>query len=292
MRTEITKMWLGISAGLLLLNSSSAGLVSAASPLLTIKLSPPNSVLQGEPIFISISGTRSIKYLKFNGEKIPIFPYLGKSRGLVGVDLNQKPGDYPILVEFANKKIATTSIQILQQEHIEKPLGIPEKLGGNSTTSETQLVASLAAENLVLASTRTYPRSLWAKAFRFPIANPIVTDGYGYMRQTGSQDITHKGTDFHAPAGTPVLAMNRGIVRLARTFRVYGKTVIIDHGQGLQTLYMHLSKISVNEGQMVQRGQVIGKSGQTGYAESPHLHLSVRIQGVSIDPMKFMELFK
>ena len=267
-------------------------LVAVAQTTPTISLSPAASVLPGEPIFITLTSNSPLKSLKFNGQKIPAFTYLGKVRALIGLDLNQKPGNYPVLAEFQNKKTATTSIQILPREKVAEPLGIPEKLGGNTTSSAANLVSDLTSENYLISHTRTYPKSLWTKAFKFPITKPIVTDPYGYSRETSGYTIAHKGTDFRATVGTPVLAMNRGIVRLARTFRIYGRTIVVDHGQGVQTLYMHLSKINVNEGQLVARGEIIGKSGQTGYAESPHLHLSVRIQDVSVDPIKFMELFK
>ena len=85
--------------------------------------------------------------------------------------------------------------------------------------------------------------------------------------------------------------MNRGVVRLVRNFRNYGKTVVVDHGLGLFAFYMHLSRIKVNEGELVRPGQVIGLSGQSGYAEKPHLHLTVRVDRISIDAMKFMALF-
>ena len=88
------------------------------------------------------------------------------------------------------------------------------------------------------------------------------------------------------------MAMNRGVVRIARTGISYGKTIVVDHGLGLQTFYLHLSKIKVNVGELVLPGQIIGLSGQTGYTDAPHLHLSIRLNGVSIDPMKFMEFFK
>ena len=85
--------------------------------------------------------------------------------------------------------------------------------------------------------------------------------------------------------------MNRGVVRLSKKFTVYGNTVIIDHGNGVMTLYMHLSKRLVKEGSLVEQGQTIGKSGMTGYAEHPHLHISVRINNTSIDPLEFLKLF-
>lgn len=88
------------------------------------------------------------------------------------------------------------------------------------------------------------------------------------------------------------MAMNRGIVRVVKTYRNYGKVIVIDHGLGLMSFYLHLSKMKVNEGELVKRGQTIGLSGQTGYTLSPHLHLSLRINNNSIDPVKFMELFK
>ena len=98
--------------------------------------------------------------------------------------------------------------------------------------------------------------------------------------------------DLRAVKGTKVAAMERGVVRLAKTFDVYGKTIVIDHGLGVMTFYMHLSKINVNQGQLVTRGQIIGLSGDTGYAESPHLHITVRINNISVDPIEFLDLFR
>ncbi|MBA3733055.1 M23 family metallopeptidase [Patescibacteria group bacterium] len=104
--------------------------------------------------------------------------------------------------------------------------------------------------------------------------------------------MTHKGTDFRAKIGTEVHAMNDGVVLVASVGRNYGKHIVIDHGLGVMTFYLHLSEINIKEGDLVTKGQVIGLSGQTGYVTAPHLHLSVRINNISVDPMKFMELFQ
>ena len=85
--------------------------------------------------------------------------------------------------------------------------------------------------------------------------------------------------------------MNRGVVRLAKTFRNYGKTIVVDHGLGVMTFSMHLSKIYVGAGELVKKGQLIGLSGETGYAAKPHLHLTVRIGGISVDPVVFLDFF-
>jgi murein DD-endopeptidase MepM/ murein hydrolase activator NlpD len=132
---------------------------------------------------------------------------------------------------------------------------------------------------------------LWSRAFQYPLKTVFITDDYGYSRNTVNQTITHKGTDFRAVVGTDALAMNDGTIRIARTFTVYGNTVVIDHGIGVQSLYMHLSKLNVKEGERVKRGQIIGQSGDTGYVEAPHLHISIKINGISIDPVTFLKFF-
>lgn len=257
---------------------------------LEIKVSP-SEVLQGEPAWISVSGESDIRSISLNGHAIPFFFYKGRPSALVGIDIAQKPGSYEVEAKLRNGAVATTSLPIKERKKYEAVFDIPEKLGGNSTSSQKKLVATLSKENSLLASVRTGKKSYWSTPFRAPLATSVVTDEYGYSRKTGETAITHKGTDFRAAEGTKVYAMNRGIVRLARSLGIYGKTVVIDHGLGVQTMYMHLSKIVVNEGELVRAGQFIGKSGKTGYAEFPHLHVSVRIGGVSVDPMKFLALF-
>ena len=133
-------------------------------------------------------------------------------------------------------------------------------------------------------------KALWKLPFRPPVANPIVTDVFGYSRQGSAITLTHKGTDYRAPLGTPIYAMNRGVVRLSRLFRNYGNTIVVDHGLGVMTFYMHFSRMRVAEGQLVERGQLLGFSGDTGYVSAPHLHLTVRVNGASVDPEAFLKL--
>jgi murein DD-endopeptidase MepM/ murein hydrolase activator NlpD len=118
-----------------------------------------------------------------------------------------------------------------------------------------------------------------------------ISDVFGVQRVfNGSVQSTHQGLDFRVPAGTPVAAVNRGRVLLARPLFFEGNCIVIDHGQGLLTLYLHLSKFLVNEGDTVEKGQPIGASGGTGRATGPHLHLAVRWQGVYLDPQTLLAL--
>ena len=255
----------------------------------------PAQVIQGEPLMAVIEGVKKIsevEKISFDRQSVGVFMYQGKPTVLIGIDLRKKTGDYELSARFFGGKIINKIISVSAREKIEMPLGIPEKLGGNTKKSQDSLIATLTEENKSLANLRTGKKAFWTDKFIYPLSHITVTDAYGYSRKTGEYSIAHKGTDFRAKEGTPIMAMNRGVVRVARTYRNYGNVIVVDHGLGLMTFYLHLSKIKVNEGELVKRGQLIGLSGQTGYVLSPHLHLSVRISNNSIDPLKFMELFK
>ncbi len=255
----------------------------------------PEKVIQGEPLMVVIEGVKNVSAVKkmtFGGQPVGIFTYQGKPTALIGMDLRKKAGNYELVTQFSDGQSIKEIVSVGGREKIEAPLGIPQKLGGDTKESQDKLVNTLAEENKSLANIRTGKKAFWTEKFTYPLSQIVVTDDYGYSRKTGEYSLAHKGTDFRAKEGTPIMAMNRGVVRIARTYRNYGKVVVIDHGLGLITFYLHFSKIKVNEGELVKHGQMIGLSGQTGYALSPHLHLSIRINNNSIDPVKFMDLFK
>ena len=134
------------------------------------------------------------------------------------------------------------------------------------------------------------PEREWKGSFQRPVAAEI-SDVFGVQRVfNGAVQSTHQGLDFRVPTGTPVSAVNRGIVILARPLYFEGNCVVIDHGQGLLTLYLHLSEFRVKEGEHVSKGQQIALSGGTGRATGPHLHLAVRWQGVYLNPATLLSL--
>jgi murein DD-endopeptidase MepM/ murein hydrolase activator NlpD len=98
----------------------------------------------------------------------------------------------------------------------------------------------------------------------------------------------HTGVDFDASEGTPIHAAESGTVVSAGWMGGYGNATIIDHGNGLATLYAHQSAILVSGGQHVTRGQVIGRVGCTGACTGPHLHFEVRVNGTPVDPMPYL----
>lgn len=258
------------------------------APLVEVK---PDVILPGDPVFITINASSSPVSILWDKENLPIFTYEGKSRVLTAIDFSSKVTQHVVSVKLKSGQTLIQNVLITPREKIEKPLGIPEKLGGNTPAAATNLVNTLAAENKILNSVKSSPSPLWTKPFQYPLANVFITDTYGYDRDTVNQTIVHKGTDFRAAIGTEVHAMNKGIVRIARKFTAYGNAVVIDHGLGVQTLYMHMSRLDVKEGDTVEPGDLLGLSGDTGYVEAPHLHISVKINTISIDPAVFLSLF-
>jgi murein DD-endopeptidase MepM/ murein hydrolase activator NlpD len=122
-----------------------------------------------------------------------------------------------------------------------------------------------------------------------PIENINYTSNFGYRIDpfTGHQSF-HEGVDFAAESGTPINAAASGKVIYAETHAAYGKTVDIDHGNGLVTRYAHASELLVKEGDLVVRGQRIAKVGSTGRSTGPHLHFEVRLNGASQNPGRFL----
>ena len=139
---------------------------------------------------------------------------------------------------------------------------------------------------LVAAALRVlHDERLWEGTFAFPVPGG-VSSPYGVLSiYQGAVRGFHSGADFPVPEGTPVSAANRGVVRLAEPLPLSGNAVMIDHGLGVVTSYLHLSAISVTAGQRVLKGDVVGAVGRTGLATGPHLHWGLRVNGMHVDPV-------
>jgi murein DD-endopeptidase MepM/ murein hydrolase activator NlpD len=138
---------------------------------------------------------------------------------------------------------------------------------------------------------RVSPERLWEGNFILPVEGRIST-AFGLERRVSKHLVyRHRGVDIAAAEGTEVKAAASGVVSLAdESFVLHGKTVVVDHGQGVSSLYIHLSAIEVSEGERVARGEVIGRVGATGVATGPHVHFAVYAYHEPLDPLFWVEL--
>ena len=134
------------------------------------------------------------------------------------------------------------------------------------------------------------PHKLWQGRFQLPIKS-AMTSPFGNKRMfNGQLRSFHNGVDFRAPVGKPIYAANAGVVKLAKLLFFSGNIIIVDHGTGIFSNYAHLSRIDVEAGQHIEKGQPVGSSGATGRVNGPHLHWGIKVNGIYIDPLQFVDV--
>lgn len=134
---------------------------------------------------------------------------------------------------------------------------------------------------------RAHDERISGKRFQWPVSGPVSS---GFGQRSGGR---HDGIDILAPPGTPVLASERGVVAYAGSgMRGYGNAVILDHGDGIGTLYGHLGDIRVKSADTVDAGAPVGTVGRTGNATTAHLHFELRIDGKAMDPAPVLKTLK
>jgi murein DD-endopeptidase MepM/ murein hydrolase activator NlpD len=256
----------------------------------------PVKLANGSPVLFQVAAATSVKSISglWLGHNVTFF-HVPKSKiwyGLAGVSLETKPGNYDLrLIEnFANKRTAKLKkvVRVIQASYPK----ITVKVAKQYTEPNPQQLTAISADKMVKQRTfaAVSAERLWSGPFLAPVSEP-VSDVFGTARVFNQEvQSRHQGLDYAAPPGTPVHAINGGVVILARPMFFEGNCVIVDHGQGLLSLYLHLSEFKVKEGEAVAAGQIIALSGGTGRATGPHLHLAVRWQGVYLNPAILLKL--
>lgn len=247
---------------------------------------------QGDAVVVKFSDKNLfVQSALFDNQQIAFFPYGGSYRAVFGVPANKPPGAYALRITFDAGEVFEQVIRVKARKFTRITLGIPKEL---SLTPEG-LVDKVQAEKVNLDSivnVRT-AGALFRAPFGLPLRdNRKVSSSFGEIRKTGEMEIRHLGVDLVAPLGTAIGAMNGGVIRKTYTDLINGKSVILDHGEGIFSLYFHLNEVWVKEGEAIERGGIIGTVGKTGYATGPHLHLSLKIGGVSVDPFRFVAAFQ
>lgn len=167
-------------------------------------------------------------------------------------------------------------------------IGLTKDLTALYSTPDPRKVAEYRLLARVL--TTAHPDAVFETgALLMPFPQARRTSGYGdrreYMLADGTRELSiHEGLDLAEPSGTPVPASGRGRVVFASSRILTGNTVIIEHLPGLFSIYYHMSELAAAEGEMVEKGQIIGKVGMTGFATGPHLHWEIQSMGIAVDP--------
>ena len=251
-----------------------------------------STAIQGETVVIYFSGTGpTAKTATFNGQPISFFKYKKDYAAVFGIAASQKIGSFPVKIVFSDNSVFEKNISVKTATFKKIVLPVPEKL---EMTPKT-LVSNLQTQNAVLNTifTATSTEIFFNQPFGLPLANnKNLGSRFGEICQTGDEQIRHMGLDFTASTGKYVYAINDGIVTKNYIDPIYGNAVLIDHGHGIFSAYFHLDKVLAKQGGEVKKGVKIGIVGQSGYATGPHLHLSIKINGVSVDPLKFVRVFK
>ncbi len=253
-------------------------------------VSQPTRLVNGSPVLFRVTAPATLRRLSgtWMGHELSFSfdPATKQWFALAGISQETKPGAYSLALRGASSAAAAISfekkIQVMRQRYPRVLL----KVAGKYTAPNPDDQREIAKDKEIKADafkTVSADRE-WKGSFAAPVDAPI-SDIFGVERVfNGSVQSTHQGLDFRVPAGTPISAVNSGRVILAQPLFFEGNCVVIDHGQGLLTLYLHMSKFAVKEGDEVSKGQNLGLSGGTGRATGPHLHLAVRWQGVYVDP--------
>jgi len=290
---SIRMIRLAATCGLLL-----SGLTPAVAANWTIRAQPAR-LLNGAPVLFQVKAPTSLDSLSgvWLGHQFN-FSFDARTKtwfALAGVSLETAPGKYTFELT-GTRPAGKTPLSFSRQftvarasyPKIKVELTVEKKFTEPTPEQLQQIEEGKKIKQDYL--NRVTPDRHWSGAFSAPADAP-VSDVFGSQRIfNGKAQSPHLGLDFRVPAGTPVAAMNSGTVLLARPLYFEGNFVVIDHGQGLLTLYLHLSEFKVKEGDPVKRGDVIGLSGGTGRATGPHLHVAVRWQGVNLDPARLMRL--
>lgn len=217
----------------------------------------------------------------------------GRWRGLVGLDLDTPPGPAVVTVSTllasgAPGPAKREVLDVQQKAFPTRHVTVEESYVNPPATVLARIERESKKVQAILAAVT--PSRYWTAPFVAPVPGPAISSFGRRSVFNGQARSPHSGADFRAAAGTPVEAPNRGRVALAEAQYFSGNVVLIDHGLGMYSFLAHLSTIAVEEGRIVDRGDVVGLSGATGRVSGPHLHWTVRLNGARVDPLSVLEL--
>jgi murein DD-endopeptidase MepM/ murein hydrolase activator NlpD len=214
----------------------------------------------------------------------------GLFAAIIGVDLEAKPGVSKIKITATNdagtRRRTETIVQTLSKSFRQESFTVAP--GFDQLSPQALDLIRIERADFALAFSTPAAERFWEAPFIRPVPQES-SSSFGYRRIiNGKPRAPHTGADLRAPIGTEVLAANHGRVVLTGDYFFAGKSVVLDHGGGLYTMYFHLSEFKVDAGAMVRRGDVLALSGMSGRVTGPHLHWAARLGNARVDPMELI----
>ncbi|NOL49400.1 M23 family metallopeptidase [Pelistega europaea] len=236
--------------------------------------------------------TATLPEVRYQGKRVLVFKSDNEVFALVGIPLKTPTGKQSLQVTSSGTQ-TTVSFDVQPKRYKEQHIKLKTNKHVNLSaedearfkreyqeqiTAYRQYRAGVTPSNIVLDR---------------PVDGGRYSSPFGLRRFFNGQERNpHSGLDIAVPAGTPVKASADGVITIVGDYFFNGKTVFVDHGQGMISMYCHLSEIDVKKGQTVKRGEIVGKVGATGRATGPHLHWNVSLNDARVDPAIFVGAFQ
>ena len=265
---------------------------ATAHPSVDPTILAPGETALGSPFLVYISSAEPLEEVRlfWEGKELDLEMEAAgegcEAMALLGTDVGgSKPGVKTLEISYSRDgKPASVSrqVRVAEVEYPSEKLTLPETM----ITPPKELLERIGRERheSARALSTVTPARLWAIPMVRPVGG-VITSPYGFRRiLNGQPRAPHRGVDYRAAEGTPVKAAAGGTVVLSADHYFAGRCLYLDHGGGVVSVYLHLSKRLVEEGDVVTAGDVIGLSGRSGRVTGPHLHFGLCLQGMMVNP--------
>jgi murein DD-endopeptidase MepM/ murein hydrolase activator NlpD len=252
----------------------------------TAFIAPRVAAVPGGVVTFHLPGAGVAPQVNYAGKQVLVARQQDGWLAILGVSLDTAPGDYQVSVLQPGANPRQLPFKVLDKQYAVQQLKVAPNQVNLSAEDEARVGREGAKVHAALASfSATAPATL-------RLAQPIPgrrSSSFGLRRVfNGESRKPHSGMDIAAPTGTPIKAPLAGRVVDVGSYFLNGNNVVVDHGQGLMTMYCHLSKVRVEMGQELKAGEILGEVGATGRVTGPHLHWGVSLNGAMVDPALFL----
>ena len=238
-------------------------------------------------IELDVVGSDAAPVVTFGGKRALVLNNDGSWLAVIGIPLSQPVGMSEIKVRATGRESSSIDFEVVPHSYREQRLNVSKSY---VDLTEEQL-SRVGRERKIIDSALTNFDEVTLNDLSLiaPVAGPR-SSSFGLRRFFNDQPRSpHKGMDIAANLGTPIVSPVDGTVTATGNYYFNGNTVIIDHGQGFVTMYCHLDEISVEKGQQLATGALLGKVGATGRVTGPHLHFGTYLNGTAVDPALFLK---